>query len=152
LRTACLRRQCITPAFAGLRRDVDEPPVPVAPVRTLRCRGSAADGTTGIVGDDVAALPRSDLEQFRSLSGFWLLHDRHLSRSVGSTEVECRDRDSRHLSPLLGDPNRRGIDDLPRPVAHAIACSDLGLVIAPMAHAEGTVPVADAAQKVRQIG
>src|SRR5215213_3360328 len=78
LRMARLRRQCVTPDYDGLRRDVDEPPVPVAPARSLRRRGSAADGATRIVGDDVAALPRSNLEQFRPLSGIWLLHDGHL--------------------------------------------------------------------------
>jgi hypothetical protein len=73
------------------------------------------------------------------------------AHSLGSTEVECRDRDSRHLSPLLLDSTRRRIDDLPRPIAHAIACSNIGVVTAPMAHAEGTVAVANTAQKVRQI-
>src|SRR5215204_1445441 len=77
-RTACLRRQSLAPDFQRLRRDIHEPPVPVAPARSLLRRGSATDGATRIVGDNVAALPHSDLEQFRTLSGVWLLHDGHL--------------------------------------------------------------------------
>jgi hypothetical protein len=78
LRTTHLRCQCVTPDFDRLRWDIHQPPVPVAPARSLGCWGSAANGTTGIVGDDVAALSQTNLEQFRPLSGVWLLHEGHL--------------------------------------------------------------------------
>lgn len=73
-----LRRQLIATSFGGLRRDIDEPPVPVAPARAFPRRGSATDGAARVVGDDVAALPHADLEQFRALAGVGLLHDGHL--------------------------------------------------------------------------
>jgi hypothetical protein len=52
--------------------------VPVAPARSLPCQGSATESAARIVGDNVAALPHPDLEQTRTLSGVWLLHNRHL--------------------------------------------------------------------------
>jgi hypothetical protein len=67
------------------------------------------------------------------------------ARPVSSAEVACRDPDGRHLGPLLGDLNRRCVDDLLRPLAQVVARADLGLTTAPVAHAEGIIPVADAA-------
>src|SRR5829696_7824556 len=74
-----------------------------------------------------------------------------MARRGGSTEVSRRDADGGYLGQLRRHRGGRLADGLLRSLAQAVAGANPRLVAASVAHAEGIVPVADAAQQVRQV-